>query len=220
MSRKYKGVIFDLDGTLLNTIEDIGDSMNAVLEEFNLPAYTYEEYKQKVGGGFKKLVLKCLPEGTDEDTIDKAIDMLYKNYDKRYLNKLKPYDGIEEILNFMVEKDIKLGVNSNKKDEYTKIIIEKFFGKILFVRVYGEREGITNKPDPTSALEIAQAMELKPEEILFIGDSNADIMTAKNANMDSVGVLWGFRGREELFKYGANYIVSDWKEIIDIVENS
>src|SRR5699024_2431200 len=194
--------------------------MNAVLEEFNLPTYTYEEYKQKVGGGFRKLVLKCLPERTDEDTIDKAIDMLYKNYDKRYLNKLKPYDGIEEILNFMVEKDIKLGVNSNKKDEYTKIIIEKFFGKILFVRVYGEREGITNKPDPTSALEIAQAMELKPEEILFIGDSNADIMTAKNANMDSVGVLWGFRGREELFKYGANYIVSDWKEIIDIVENS
>lgn len=143
--------------------------------------------------------------------------MLFKNYDRRYLDKTKPYDGIDELLNLLVEKGIKLGVNSNKNDKYTKIMIEKFFKRIPFVRVYGEREGVHNKPDPTTALEMAQSMAFKPEEVLFIGDSNTDIMTAKHAHMDSVGVLWGFRRREELYKCGANYIVSDWKEILDIV---
>lgn len=215
---KYKGIIFDLDGTLLNTIEDIGDSMNGVLETFNLPIYSYEEYKKKIGGGFRKLTLNSFPEKIDEETIDKALDMLYKNYDRRYLNKTRPYESIDNLLNSLVEEGIKLGVNSNKKDEYTKNLIEKFFKTIPFVKVYGERNGIPNKPDPATALEIAQLMNLNPEEVLFIGDSNTDIVTAKNAHMDSVGVLWGFRNRKELCKYGASYIVSNCEEILYIVE--
>ncbi|MCR2045162.1 HAD family hydrolase [Anaerosalibacter massiliensis] len=217
MSR-YKGIIFDLDGTLLDTIEDIGDSMNEVLERFNLPTHSYEEYKKKVGGGFRRLVLKNFPKETDEETINNAVDILFKVYDRRYLNKTRPYNGINDLLDSLVEKDIKLAVNSNKKDEYTKNLIDKFFKRIPFVKVYGEREDVDHKPDPTTALEIAESMGLKLDEILFIGDSNVDIMTAKNAHMDSVGVLWGFRNREELEKYGANYIVSNWKEIVDIVE--
>lgn len=214
---KYKGIIFDLDGTLLNTIEDISDSMNEVLQAFNLNTYSYEEYKQKIGGGFRNLILNSFPEGANENTIDKALDMLFKIYSENYINKTRPYDGIDDLLNSLVEKNIKLAVNSNKKDEYTKNLIYRFFDGIPFTDIYGQRENIQIKPDPTAALEIAENINLKPEEILFIGDTKTDILTGKNAHMDSVGVLWGFRSREELSKYGAKYIVSDWKEILDII---
>ena len=214
---KYKGIIFDLDGTLLNTIEDISDSMNEVLKAFNLNTYSYEEYKQKIGGGFRNLVLNSFPKDANENTIDKALDMLFKIYSENYINKTRPYDGIEDLLYLLAEKNIKLAVNSNKKDEYTKNLIYRFFHGIPFTDIYGQRENIQIKPDPTAALEIAENMNLKPEEILFIGDTKTDVLTGKNAHMDSVGVLWGFRSREELSKYGAKYIVSDWKEILDIV---
>jgi phosphoglycolate phosphatase len=214
---KYKGIIFDLDGTLMNTIEDIGDSVNEVLQAFNLSSYSYEEYKKKVGGGFRKLILNSFPEDTNENTIDRALEMLYQIYAEKYLNKTRPYDGIKDLLDILSKNDIKLGVNSNKKDEYTKNIINKFFNDIPFVKICGEREGIQNKPDPTAALEIAKSMNLKVEEIIFIGDSKTDISTAKNAQMDSIGVLWGFRGHEELSKAHAKYIVSNWEEILDIV---
>ena len=174
---KYKGIIFDLDGTLMNTIEDIGDSMNEVLQAFNLGTYSYEEYKKKVGGGFRKLILNSFPEDTNENTIDRALEMLYQIYAEKYLNKTRPYDGIKDLLDILSKNDIKLGVNSNKKDEYTKNIINKFFNDIPFVKICGEREGIQNKPDPTAALEIAKSMNLKVEEIIFIGDSKTDILT-------------------------------------------
>ncbi|SHD75590.1 HAD family hydrolase [Schnuerera ultunensis] len=161
--------------------------------------------------------MKFFKEGLNGDTVDKALEMLFKIYSKKYINKTRPYDGIEGLLNLLAEKNIKLAVNSNKKDQYTKNLIYKFFDGIPFIDVYGERENIQIKPDPTTALEIAENMNLKPEEILFIGDSKTDVLTAKNAHMESVGVLWGFRDREELSKYGAKYIVSDWKEILDIV---
>ena len=199
-------VFFDLDGTLLNTIEDIGDSMNEVLQTFNLNTYSYDEYKHKVGGGFRNLVLNSFPKGTDENTIDKALGMFLKIYSEKYINKTRAYNGIKDLLNLLAEKNIKLAVNSNKKDEYTKNLIYKFFDGIPFIDVYGERENTQIKPNPTAALEIAENMKLKPKEILFIGDSKTDILTAKNAHMDSVGVLWGFRDHEELSKYGAKYI--------------
>jgi len=215
---KYSGVIFDLDGTLVYTIEDIGDSMNEVLKIYNLDTFSYEEYKQKIGRGLRRLVINSFPEDTIESTIDEALETLYKVYAKKYLNKSKPYDGIRDLLCILNKKGLKLAVNSNKKDEYTKNIINKFFDNIPFTNIYGEREGIPNKPNPTSTLEIAKNMNLEPSEILFIGDSEVDILTATNANMDSVGVLWGFRDYDVLKKSGAKYMVSDWKEILDIIE--
>lgn len=215
--KRYKGVIFDLDGTLLDTIEDLSDSMNIVLTKYKHPNFTKEEYMLKVGNGFRGLVLNSFPEETDEKIIDKAVEQFAEIYDSNYLNKTKPYDEINYVLDGLNRMGIKLGVNSNKKDHYTMNLVSKFFARIPFIRVYGERAGIEKKPDPTSALEIAQAMELKPEEILYIGDSKTDILTAQNADMDSVGVLWGFRSEEELREYGASYIVSSPKEILDIV---
>lgn len=215
---KYKGIIFDLDGTLLDTIDDLGDSMNEVLKRYNYPTFTSEEYKLKVGGGFKGLVLNSFPEGTDLDIVEEATLLFSNIYDTRYLNKTKPYNGIDYILDELSKIGIKIGINSNKKVEYTNNLIIKFFNRIPFIAIYGERKGILIKPNPTSALEIIQLMNLKPEEILYIGDSMVDIMTANNAGVHSIGVLWGFRNHEELSKSGATYIISDAKEILSIIQ--
>ena len=215
---KYKGIIFDLDGTLLDTIDDLGDSMNEVLKTYDHPIFTMEEYKMKIGGGFKGLAINSFPKETDIDTIEKAILLFSEIYDSRYLNKTKPYKDIDYILDGLNKMGIKIGINSNKRDSYTRELADKFFKRIPFVGVYGEREGIPKKPDPTSALEIISLMGLKPEEVLYIGDSMVDIMTANNAGIHSVGVLWGFRDYEELSKYGATYIVSEAKEILTIVK--
>jgi len=215
--KKYRGVIFDLDGTLLDTIDDISDSMNDVLKQYSHPTFTSEEYKLKIGGGFKNLALNSFPKGTLEKIINESIELFANMYDKRYMNKSKPYEGIDELLDILVDKDIKLGVNSNKRNDYTNNLVNNFFQKIPFVAVYGECKDIPTKPDPTLVLKITKAMDLKPEEILYVGDTNTDMMTAGNAGIDSVGVLWGFRSYEELNKYGAKYIISNPKELLDII---
>lgn len=214
---RYKGIIFDLDGTLLDTIADLGDSMNEVLEGFNRPTYTYEEYKLKVGGGFRGLVLKCFPEENDEEKIDEIVRLYYESYSRNYLNKTTPYREIEKVLYKLNQRGYKLAINSNKGDEYTNKLVNRFFPKIPFIEIYGERVGIPRKPAPTGALEIARSMKLETKDILYVGDTKTDIMTAKNAGMDSAGVLWGFRNREELSRYGANFIISNPEEILDIV---
>lgn len=214
----YKGIIFDLDGTLLDSIEDIRDSMNEVLKKFNLSTFNYKKYKMKVGGGFRDLVIKSLPEGTDEETIEKSMVMFSDSYSENYLNKTKPYNGIMNVLTELKKQGIKLGVNSNKRDDYTNDLVDRHFNEIPFIKVYGDREGIIKKPDPTSALEIAKHMDLGVEEILYIGDTKIDILTAKNANMDSAGVLWGFRDREELVNNGAKYIIEDPMNILNLTK--
>lgn len=215
---KYKGIIFDLDGTLLDTIDDLGDSMNEVLKTYNLPTFTMEEYKMKIGGGFKGLAINSFPKETDLATIEQAILLFSEIYDSKYLNKTQPYKDIDYILDELSKMGIKIGINSNKRDSYTRELASKFFIRIPFIAIYGEREWIPKKPDPRSALEIIQLMKLKAEEVLYIGDSMVDIMTANNAGIHSVGVLWGFRDYEELSKYGATYIISDPKEILSIVK--
>lgn len=215
----YKGIIFDLDGTLLDTIEDISDSVNQVLSQYNYPIHSYDDYKLKVGNGFKNLIENSFPEGTDEQTILRGLEVFIEIYDRNYKNKSHPYDGIPEILDELTKKGIKIGINSNKRNDYTNQLVDKFFKNIPFVKVYGERKEVPKKPDPTTALEIADSMGLKHQEILYIGDSKTDILTAKNAGMDSVGVLWGFRSYEELTKYNASYTVKSPYNILDIVSN-
>lgn len=214
---KYKGIIFDLDGTLLNTIEDISDSVNEVLRVFNCPEHGYDDYKLKLGSGFKSLLENSFPEGTDEETFLKGLDLFVKIYDKKFKNKTKPYEGISELLYELDKLAIKIGVNSNKRNDYTNELVKKFFNGISFVDIFGEREGIAKKPDPTTALEISNHMGLSLNEIVYIGDSKIDMMTATNAHIDSVGVLWGFRSLKELVKYNATYIVSEPMEILEII---
>lgn len=217
--KKYRGIIFDLDGTLLNTIYDLADSVNTVLAHYGFLPHDEEAYKLKVGNGFRNLVEVSLPEEKREDTalVDEALQLFVKTYDQKYKDKTVPYNGIPELIEQLCSRGISLAVNSNKRTDYTNALVDKFFSHVPFTAVYGEREGIPKKPDPASALEITDMMGLKPEEILYIGDSKTDMMTGINAGMDTVGVTWGFRGREELEANGGTYIIDCPEEILEII---
>lgn len=216
--KKYKGIIFDLDGTLLNTIFDLADSVNTVMEHFGFPTYDSEAYKLKIGNGFRNLIEVSLPEDKrNDEMIEEGLELFVETYDRKYQNKTVPYDGIPELIDKLHNQGICLAVNSNKRTDYTNALTEKFFSHIPFIAVYGERAGIPKKPDPVSALEIAEMMKLNPEEILYIGDSKTDMMTGKNAGMDTVGVTWGFRGRQELEANGGTYVIDRPEEILEII---
>lgn len=217
---RYRGIIFDLDGTLLDTIADIADSCNKALDKHGYPGFSEEEYKVKVGNGFKILIERCVPQRTDDKTIDSILKSFAEVYHFNYLNKTAPYLGISELLNELNEMGIMLAVNSNKRDDYIKPIISKFFSNIPFVAVYGERKGIAKKPDPTTANEIVDLMGLEKGEVLYIGDSDTDMKTAVNAGLDGVGVKWGFRTLDELKKNGAKYTVSKPEEILEIIKEA
>ncbi|HHT05275.1 MAG TPA: HAD family hydrolase [Hydrogenispora sp.] len=213
----FKGVIFDLDGTLLDTIADMSSSVNQVLAALGYPQFSCAEYKQKIGRGFRNLLERSLPEEhrTDEE-ISAALKRFLEIYDQNYMNETVPYEGIPEVLNHLVEKGVKMGVNSNKRTDYTNNLIRKFFPDIEFVGVFGERAGVPKKPHPQSALEILERMELAANEVIYIGDSGTDIQTGKNAGMATAGVLWGFRTSAELEENGADYILRTPQEIITL----
>lgn len=218
--KKYKGIIFDLDGTLLNTVYDLADSVNEVLRQLGFSVHDEEEYKMKIGKGFRNLIEVSLPEDQrNDEIIEKGLAMFVEIYDQKYKNRTVPYDGIPELLKELSGREIYFAVNSNKRTDYTNALVDKFFSDFSFIAVYGEREGVPKKPDPASALEIAQLMNRKPEEILYIGDSKTDMKTGENAGMDTIGVTWGFRGREELETNGAVYIVDRPEEILDIIRS-
>ncbi|HOQ12235.1 MAG: Phosphoglycolate phosphatase [Spirochaetes bacterium ADurb.Bin218] len=216
---RFKGVIFDLDGTLLDTLEDIADSMNTVLKTFNYPTHSLEKYKILVGMGMKNLVTNALPDiARDEASIEKAFKMMFEEYNHRWDKKTKLYPGIEDLLNNLSSKNIKLAVLSNKIDSITQLIFKKYLYKWEFVAVFGERKGIPRKPDPYSLLEIAKIMELRPEEIVLLGDSGTDMTAANNANMYGVGALWGFRLEEELLLHGAKATVKRPMDLFTLFE--
>ncbi len=210
-----KGVIFDLDGTLLDTLKDLSYSVNHVLATYGYSEHCCEDYKLKIGKGFRNLLEVSFPEDCrDDDKISEGLKMFLETYDKNYMNKTAPYDGITDMLEILYKKGVKIGVNSNKRTDYTNHLINKFFPQIKFAGVFGEREGIPKKPDPQTALEIAGMMGLAPEEVIYIGDSGADIHTGKNAGMATGGVLWGFRGEEELSDNGTDYIMRVPEDIL------
>lgn len=211
-----KGIIFDLDGTVLDTIEDIGDSMNQVLDGLGLEKLSYDEYKLRVGGGFRKLVGNIL-ENLEEDQIDLQLKSLEAYYRKNYLNKSKPYDGIVDMLNILMDRGIKLAINTNKNQEYASEIIAKKFPNISFLDVLGVDERNYIKPDPRAGEEIIKKMGLDKDEVLYVGDSNVDIMTGKNLGIKTVGVDWGFRGEEELKRYGADHILYRPMDLIELL---
>lgn len=219
--KKYKGIIFDLDGTLLDTIEDLTDSVNDVMEIYDFPKHDTAACKMMVGNGFRKLITRALPEEKqkDEEFIDEAQEHFAQAYHKRYLNKTIPYEGILNLIKELHEKGILVAVNSNKRSDYTIALVNKFFDNDKLIAVYGEREreGIPKKPNPTAALEIAKQMKLPIDDVLYIGDSKTDMETGQNAGMDTIGVSWGFRGAEELRENNATYIVEKPKDILNYV---
>ncbi len=216
----FKVVIFDLDGTLLNTLDDLANACNYALNKFSFPTHNVEEYKKFIGNGIYKLVERAVPNNKkDKETVEKVLETFSDYYNEHMIDMTKPYDGIVDILDELRAKGIKLAVVSNKKHEFTIEIVKKYFGD-RFDIVFGHRENYKEKPDPTSVLEVIEKLNILKSECIYIGDSNVDILTAKNAGVKSVGVSWGFRGREELANEGANYLADNNIELLNIILNS
>lgn len=217
---KIEAVIFDLDGTLLDTLEDIMESVNLVLKSFGFPLHTIKEYKYFIGDGIEELVKRALPETERENNkIQKYLLLVKSEYGKRWYNKTKPYKGINEMLDFLNKIPVKMAVFSNKPHDFTELAIKRYFPDIQFCCVLGAKDGNPKKPDNWGALFIAENFGCRPEKILYLGDTKTDIMTAKNAGMISVGAVWGFRGRKELEEAGADYLVETPKDFIKLVQS-
>ena len=210
-----RGIIFDVDGTTLDTLNDLYESFNKALKEFDLPAQTIDQIRMGVGRGSKVLVEKCTPEGTDDELKKQVLRVFGKIYGENYNNTTCPYKGISELLKTLQDKGIKQAINSNKDDTFVKGLIEKNFPEIVFTEVMGARENIARKPDPEGPNLIIEKMGLKKEEILYVGDSDTDIMTAKNTGVRSVGCLLGFRDEETLRNAGADYIISEPSRVLE-----
>lgn len=206
----YQAAIFDLDGTLIDSLRDIAESMNRSLTAMGYPTHPVEKYNIFIGEGVKVLVERALPEGARDDA---SMNTFLDGYRRDYLNNWNVYTtiypGITAFLKRMVAAGIPMGVLSNKPDEATRRCVEHFFPDIPFIFVAGQREGIPRKPDPTVALEIAEAMQMKPEQCVFVGDTSTDMQTATAAGMFPAGVSWGFRGEEELIAHGARLIAHE-----------
>lgn len=214
---KYKGIIFDLDGTLVNSLEDISDAMNSVLMGLNYPTHTYDTYQYFIGSGLRNLVSKALPESNNSvDEIEICFESMVKGYRETCTLKTKPYQGIIELLDNLVSRNIKLAVFSNKADELTKKITAEIFPDYFDSSVGLSVESL-KKPNPFEALAISESWNLKPEEIIFIGDSDIDMQTAVNANMFPVGVTWGYRTEEELKASGANLVIHHPLELVEVL---
>jgi phosphoglycolate phosphatase len=213
----FKAVIFDLDGTLLNTIDDIADAVNQALSDLGCPTHDVEIYRIIVGAGVENLVWRILPEGRrDEQTQKRCLEGVREYYKKFGLRKTRPYDGIKDLLDKLANRGVKLAVLSNKPHENTVIQVAHYLGDHVFDEVHGAKPNVPNKPDPTSALGIAKRFKVDPAECIFVGDSDIDMQTAKNAGMYPVGVLWGFRSHEELLAHGAKRLIENPLQLTDL----
>ncbi|HJY13522.1 MAG TPA: HAD family hydrolase [Flavobacterium sp.] len=214
---KFKGIIFDLDGTLVNSLEDISDAMNNVLTNLNYPTHTYDAYQYFIGSGLRNLVSKALPASNNSDNeIEICFENMIAEYREVCTLKTKPYAGIVELLDDLVSRDIKLAVFSNKADELTKKIASEIFPDYFNTAVGLSTEAL-KKPNPFEAIEISKNWNLKTEEIIFIGDSDIDMLTATNANMFPLGVSWGYRTEEELIASGAKLVINTPSDLIEIL---
>jgi phosphoglycolate phosphatase len=217
---KIKAMIFDLDGTLLDTVADIMDSCNAGLAASGFPPHGLEAYKYFIGDGIEELVRRALPEDKrNEKMVKECLAIVTAEYKKRWHNKTKPYDGIIDMLKTINEKNIPMAIFSNKPHDFTEDTVNYYFPEIKFSFVLGAKECNPKKPDPWGALYIAKNLAISTEEFAYLGDTAVDIATAKAASMLSVGAGWGFRGKEELENAGADYIVEKPEEFLELINS-
>jgi len=206
----FRAVIFDLDGTLLDTLEDLAESMNAVLAENRLPMHPASAYKHFVGDGIEMLVRRALPfEVADENELGRFVKAMKEEYACRWAIKTRPYPGIPEMLEAFAAAGFEMAVLSNKPDDASRHIIDAFLPHVPFRYVVGAIPERPKKPDPKAALEIAERLHIPPARFLFMGDSSIDMRTARAAGMFPLGALWGFRGAEELIAAGAQLLVTE-----------
>jgi phosphoglycolate phosphatase len=210
-----RAVLFDLDGTLLDTLEDIADSLNNVLRNRGLGTHPTEAYRYFVGSGVPTLVSRALPpEKRNDGLIRACVEAFRKEYENNWKAKTRPYEGVPELLDALAGRGVTTAVLSNKPHEFTELCIKEFFSAWEFAAVIGQRDGIPMKPDPAGAGEIVRNLGIPPGQFVYLGDSGVDMDTAVRAGMFPVGALWGFRSEEELRKHGALSVVSQPTELL------
>jgi phosphoglycolate phosphatase len=216
---RFKGVIFDLDGTLLNTIVDLARSMNAVLIRFGYPGHDVETYKTYVGDGLEMLVRRSMPApAREDDTLHaRCVEAMREEYDRRRRETTAPYPGIPELLDGLQTRQIPMAVLSNKPDAPTRQLVAELLPHWRFEAVFGESPSTPLKPDPTGALLIARSLQIPPHELLYLGDTGIDMQTATKAGMYAVGALWGFRKADELRASGAQALVERPQDLLSIL---
>lgn len=214
----YRAILFDLDGTLLNTIEDIADSANLALTENGLSPYPVERYKYFVGNGVSILIQRLTADMPEK--YDGVREKYIQHYEQERMceRKTQPYPGIVELLREMNRRGVPVSVLSNKPHQSARDVIARYFADIDFAQVFGQREGVPVKPDPAAASEIAALLGIPPEEFLYVGDTSVDMQTGRAAGMHPVGVLWGFRTRKELEESGARGIICNPMELCDLLD--
>ncbi|HVN47351.1 MAG TPA: HAD family hydrolase [Bacteroidota bacterium] len=216
--KKIQGMIFDLDGTLANTLDDLANAMNTVLASHQFPVFPIEAYNYFVGNGIRNLVQATLPEHErTEERIAQCYEEMIILYRDGCLRQTHLYDGIMELIKTLQRKNYSLAVFSNKADEMTQMIVEKLIGKRNFEIVFGAQPAIPRKPDPSGALLIGQRLGIEPQNMAYLGDTSTDMMTAARAGMFAIGALWGFRTETELVENGAQALARHPQDVLHIL---
>jgi len=213
VNRHIQAVLFDLDGTLVDSLADLANATNWALAQVGCPAHPVPSYRTRVGDGARELCARALPPDK-QDLVDEVLKLMRQHYDAHCFDLSKPYPGIPELISVLAERRFRLAVLSNKPDDFTKRMVAHYFAPPPFAAVRGQIPDVPLKPDPTAALQIAHQLGIPPAQWLYLGDTNTDMRTAHAAGMEPVGVLWGFRDREELVESGAAHIITTPREVL------
>ncbi|WP_243439102.1 HAD family hydrolase [Fundidesulfovibrio soli] len=207
-----RAVVFDLDGTLIDSLEDLADASNTALQGMGLPAHPVESYKFFVGDGMRTLMQRALPQEA-QHRLDEAVEAMRREYDRNWKDKSRPYPGIPELLDALTAKGLPLAVLSNKPDDFTRLVVRDLLGRWNWAAVMGEGE-FPKKPDPAGALALAARLGLDTADLVLVGDTPMDVLCAKNAGMACVGVTWGFRPRADLEAAGQRVFIDRPEELL------
>ena len=215
---QYKAVLFDLDGTLLDTLEDLATAANRALAAREFPVHPVDAYRYFVGDGLSILVERILPASQrTPEMVQKMVTAFQQEYVQNWNDRSAPYPGIAEMLDALTLEGVRMAVLSNKPDDFTRLCVKSLLPKWSFDPLLGQRPGVAKKPDPAAALEVAHSLHLSPKQILYVGDTSVDMQTARAAGMDAVGVLWGFRDKQELQQSGALHLIDTPAELLPIL---
>jgi phosphoglycolate phosphatase len=216
----FKAILFDLDGTLLNTLEDLADSVNASLQRFGFPTHPVAAYRYFVGDGLMNTVFRALPENHRDEATLNLVSVVQREEYSHSWSKTHVYEGVPELLDALERRELSICILSNKSDDFTRAIVQRFLGKWKFAAIHGESKDFPIKPDPLGARQIARELGISPAEFLYVGDTATDMRTANAVGMFPVGVLWGFRTQHELISGGAKVLIEHPTDLLDLLKVS
>lgn len=218
MHRQYSAVLFDLDGTLLDTLVDLATAANRALAALQLPVHTVDAYRYFVGDGLRVLMERIQPPGQSTGARTAELTEIFQQeYARNWNDQTKPYPGVPAMLDAISGSGMPMSILSNKPEDFTQLCVEQLLPRWTFSPLFGQRPGVPKKPDPAAAYAIARLLQLPPDKVLYVGDTAVDMQTAQAAGMDAVGVLWGFRTRDELEQAGARYLIAQPEELVQII---